>query len=52
MGSHDNAGSRRTRHRLANYRVRAEGRISHLERGYGAGRPRLKGTQGARIGEG
>ena len=52
VGSHDNAGSRRTRRRLANYRVGAEGRISHLKRGYGAGRPRLKGRQGARIWEG
>jgi transposase, IS5 family len=52
VGSHDNAGSRRTRRRLANYRVGAEGRISHLKRGYGAGRPRLKGKQGAQIWEG
>lgn len=50
-GSTDNAGSRRTRRRLARYRVGAEGRISHLKRGYGAGRPRLKGEQGARIWE-
>jgi IS5 family transposase len=51
-GSSDNAGSRRTRRRLARYRVGAEGRISHMKREYGAGRPRLKGKQGARIWEG
>jgi IS5 family transposase len=49
VGSHDNAGSRRTRRRRANFRVGAEGRISHLKRSYGAGRPRLKGKVGARI---
>jgi IS5 family transposase len=52
VGSPDNAGSRRTRRRLARYRVGAEGRISHLKRQYHAGRPRLKGQQGARIWEG
>lgn len=41
--------SRRTRRRLARYRVGAEGRISHLKRGYGSGRSRLKGQQGAQI---
>jgi transposase, IS5 family len=51
VGSTDNAGSRRTRRRLARYRVGAEGRISHLKREYRAGRPRLKGKQGARIWE-
>ena len=51
-GSPDNAGSKRTRRRLLRYRVGAEGRISHLKRQYGAGRSRLKGTQGARIWEG
>ena len=51
VGSPNNAGSRRTRRRLANYRVGAEGRISHMKREYGAGRPRLKGKQGARIWE-
>jgi hypothetical protein len=30
-------------------RVGAEGRISQLKRGYGSGRSRLKGQQGARI---
>lgn len=49
VGSHDNAGSRRTRRRRANFRVEAEGRISHLKRSYGVGRSRLKGKVGARI---
>jgi IS5 family transposase len=51
VGSSDNAGSRRTRRRLARYRVGSEGRIAHMKREYGAGRPRLKGKQGARIWE-
>ena len=42
-------GSRRTRKRLARYRTGAEGRISHLKRGYGLRRSRLKGDQGQRI---
>jgi IS5 family transposase len=42
-------GSRRTRKRLACYRTGAEGRISHLKRGYGLRRSRLKGDQGQRI---
>src|SRR5215210_3108467 len=41
--------SRRTRRRLARYRAGAEGRISHLKRGYGLGRSRLKGEEGQRI---
>jgi IS5 family transposase len=41
--------SKRTRRRLARYRVGAEGRISHLKRGYGLRRTRLKGTEGERI---
>jgi len=41
--------SKRTRRRLARYRAGAEGRISHLKRGYGLGRSRLKGTEGQRI---
>ena len=41
--------SPRARRRLARYRVGAEGRISHLKRGYGSGRSRLKGQQGAKI---
>jgi IS5 family transposase len=43
------AGSRRTNRRLARYRVGAEGRISHLKRGYGLKRSRLKGHPGART---
>jgi len=50
-GDPDNAGSRRTRRRRARFRVGCEGRISHLKRNYGAGRSRLKGTQGARTWE-
>jgi IS5 family transposase len=42
-------GSRRTRKRLARYRTGAEGRISHLKRGYGLGRSRLRGNQGQRT---
>ena len=42
-------GSRRTRRRLARYRTGAEGRISHLKRGYGLRRSRLKGDQGQRT---
>ena len=43
------AGSRRTRRRLARYRTGCEGRISHLKRGSGLRRSRLKGDQGQRI---
>jgi IS5 family transposase len=42
-------GSRRTRRRLARYRVGMEGRISHLKRRYGLRRSRLKGHQGQQI---
>ncbi|MCA1657632.1 MAG: transposase, partial [Actinobacteria bacterium] len=42
-------GSRRTQRRLQRYRTGAEGRISHLKRGYGLRRSRLKGAQGQRI---
>lgn len=42
-------GSRRTRKRLARYRTGVEGRISHLRRGYGLRRSRLKGHQGQQI---
>ncbi|MDP3772997.1 MAG: hypothetical protein Q8Q85_01895, partial [Gemmatimonadales bacterium] len=45
-------GSRRTRRRLARYRVGNEGRIAHLKREFGAGRSRLRGTTGAQIWEG
>jgi transposase, IS5 family len=41
-----------TQRRLRRYRVGCEGRIAHLKRSYGAGRSRLRGTQGARIWEG
>jgi IS5 family transposase len=42
-------GSRRTRKRLARYRTGCEGRISHLKRGYGLRRSRLRGDHGQRI---
>jgi transposase, IS5 family len=42
-------GSRRTRKRLARYRTGCEGRISHLKRGYGLRRSRLKGHAGQQI---
>jgi transposase, IS5 family len=38
--------SRRSRRRLARYRVGCEGRISHLKRRYGLARSRLKGHHG------
>ena len=41
--------SKRTRDRLAGYRTGAEGRISHLKRGYGLKRSRLKGAPGTRT---
>jgi len=42
-------GSRRTQRRLQRYRTGAEGRISHLKRGYGMRRSRLKGDEGQKI---
>jgi IS5 family transposase len=39
-------GSRRTQRRLARYRTGSEGRISHMKRGYGLRRTRLKDHQG------
>lgn len=42
-------GSRRTQRRLGRYRTGAEGRISHLKRGYGLRRSRLKGGPGMRA---
>ena len=42
-------GSTRTQRRMQRYRTGAEGRISHLKRGYGMGRSRLKGDQGQQI---
>jgi IS5 family transposase len=47
-GRHE-PGSRRTRKRRARYRTGIEGRISHLERGYGLRRTRLKGDDGMRT---
>jgi IS5 family transposase len=44
-GRHE-PGSRRTRKRRARYRTGIEGRISHLKRGYGMRRSRLKGDDG------
>jgi len=44
--------SRHTKRRLGRYRVGCEGRIAHLKRGYGAGRSRLRGTNGAQTWEG
>jgi len=41
--------SRRTRKRRARYRTGVEGRISHLKRGYGMRRSRLKGDDGMKI---
>jgi IS5 family transposase len=41
--------SRRTRRRLARYRVGCEGRIAHLKRSYGLRRTRLRGHPGART---
>jgi IS5 family transposase len=42
-------GSQRTRRRRQRYRTGAEGRISHLKRGYGVDRSRLKGDTGHQI---
>jgi IS5 family transposase len=42
-------GSKRTRRRLRRYRTGSEGRISHLKRGYGLRRSRLKGDEGQRT---
>ncbi len=42
-------GSRRTQRRMQRYRTGAEGRISHLKRGYGLNRSRLKGDHGHQI---
>ncbi len=45
-------GSRRTQRRLQRYRTGAEGRISHLKRGYGLRRSRLKGDKGQKTSTG
>lgn len=42
-------GSRHTQRRLQRYRTGAEGRISHLKRGYGMRRSRLKGDDGQKT---
>ena len=42
-------GSRRTQRRMQRYRTGAEGRISHLKRGYSLDRSRLKGDEGQQI---
>ncbi len=42
-------GSRQTQRRMQRYRTGAEGRISHLKRGYGLDRSRLKGDEGQQI---
>ena len=42
-------GSKRTQRRMQRYRTGAEGRISHLKRGYGLERSRLKGDEGQQI---
>jgi IS5 family transposase len=47
-GRHE-PGSRHTRKRRARYRTGIEGRISHLKRGYGLRRSRLKGDDGMQI---
>jgi IS5 family transposase len=47
-GRHE-PGSRRTRKRRARYRTGIEGRISHLKRGYGLRRSRLKAHDGMRT---
>ncbi|MDQ3587600.1 MAG: transposase [Actinomycetota bacterium] len=47
-GRHE-PGSWHTRKRRARYRTGIEGRISHLKRGYGLRRSRLKGHDGART---
>ncbi len=45
-------GSRRTHRRRRRYRTGMEGRISHLKRGYGLRRSRLKGDEGHQIWDG
>jgi IS5 family transposase len=45
-------GSKRTRRRRQRYRTGMEGRVSHLKRGYGLRRSRLKRDEGHRIWDG
>jgi IS5 family transposase len=49
LSGHHEPGSRRTRKRRARYRTGIEGWISHLKRGYGLRRSRLKGEDGMRT---
>jgi len=49
ISGHQQPGSRRTQRRLQRYRTGAEGRISHLKRGYGMRRSRLKGDEGQKT---
>jgi transposase, IS5 family len=49
IAGQQSTGNRRSDRRLARYRVGAEGRISHLKRGYGLRRSRLRGIDGART---
>jgi transposase, IS5 family len=49
ISGREQPGSRRTQRRMQRYRTGAEGRISHLKRGYGLDRSRLKGDEGQRI---
>jgi IS5 family transposase len=46
IAGREQPGSRRTQRRLARYRTGTEGRISHLKRGYGLRRSRLKDHDG------
>jgi transposase, IS5 family len=49
ISGHHEPGSRRTRKRRARYRTGIEGRISHLKRGYGLRRTRLKSDDGMKT---
>jgi IS5 family transposase len=49
ISGRQSTGSQHSDRRLARYRVGAEGRISHLKRGYGMRRTRLRGLDGART---
>ncbi len=49
ISGRQSTASKHTDRRLARYRVGAEGRISHLKRGYGMRRSRLRGIDGART---
>jgi IS5 family transposase len=49
ISGRQSTASKHSDRRLARYRVGAEGRISHLKRGYGMRRTRLRGLDGART---